>query len=60
LVPGKYTVIEDATDGTGTFVVTANTVDDKNQNPVDTQITVTFKPSDLRHDVTFGNAPVGK
>ena len=60
LVPGKYTVVEDVTDGTGTYVVTANTVDDKNQSPVDTQITVTFKPNDLRHDVTFGNAPVGQ
>ena len=59
LVPGKYTVIEDATDGTGTYVVTANTVDNKNQNPVDTQITVTFKASDLEHDVTFGNFRVG-
>jgi len=39
--------------------VTANTVDDKNQNPVDTQITVTFKATDLRHDVTFGNQRVG-
>lgn len=58
LVPGKYTIIEDATNGTGTFVVTANTVDDKSQNPVDTQITVTFKASDLRHDVFFGNQPV--
>ncbi len=57
LVPGKYTIIEDATDGTGTFVVTANLVDDKNQNPVDTQITVTFKATDLRHDVFFGNKP---
>ena len=57
LVPGKYTIIEDATDGTGTYVVTANIVDDKAQNPVDTQITVTFKSSDLRHDVTFGNKP---
>jgi hypothetical protein len=57
LVPGRYTVIEDATDGTGTYVVTANFVDDKTQNPVDTQITVTFKANDLRHDVTFGNKP---
>lgn len=60
LMPGKYTITEDATDGTGTYVVTANFVDDKSQNPVDTQITVTFKPNDLRHDVTFGNAPVGQ
>src|SRR5882724_9263733 len=61
LVPGKYTIIEDTTtpDGTGTYVVTANFVDDKSQNPVDTQITVTFKPNDLRHDVTFGNQRVG-
>ncbi len=57
LVPGKYTIIEDDTDGTGTFIVTANFVDDKPQNPVDTQITVTFKANDLRHDVTFGNKP---
>jgi hypothetical protein len=56
-VPGKYTIIEDDTDGTGTFIVTANFVDDKPQNPVDTQITVTFKANDLRHDVTFGNKP---
>lgn len=59
LVPGKYTVIEDATNGTGTFVVTANLVDGKNQNPVDTQLTVTFRSTDLRHDVFFGNQPVG-
>jgi len=59
LVPGKYTVIEDATNGTGTFVVTTNTVDGKNQNPVDTQITVTFKSGDLRHDVFFGNFQTG-
>jgi hypothetical protein len=58
LVPGKYTIIEAATDGTGTFVVTANLVDGKNQSPADTQITVTFKANDLRHDVMFGNKPV--
>jgi len=39
-------------------VVTANLVDGVKQNPVDTQITVKFAASDLRHDVTFGNHPV--
>jgi hypothetical protein len=58
LLPGRYTVIEDATNGTGNFVVTANIVDNTKQNPVDTQITVKFAPGDLRHDATFGNQPV--
>lgn len=58
LLPGRYTVIEDATNGTGNFVVTANLVDGVKQNPVDNQITVKFASGDLRHDVTFGNQPV--
>jgi len=58
LLPGRYTVIEDATNGSGNFVVTANLVDGVKQNPVDTQITVKFSASDLRHDATFGNHPV--
>lgn len=58
LLPGRYTVIEDATNGTGNFVVTANIVDGKPLNSIDTQITVRFAAGDLRHDVTFGNHPV--
>ena len=58
LAPGRYTVIEDVTNGTGNFVVTASIVDGKPQNPPDTQVTVRFAATDLRHDVTFGNHPV--
>lgn len=55
LTPGKYRIVEDATDGSGTFLVTANIVDTTNQNPVDLEIKVTFTNNDLRHDVFFGN-----
>ncbi len=55
LTPGKYLVVEFATDGSGTFKVTANIVDTTNQNPVDLEIKVTFSNNDLRHDVFFGN-----
>src|SRR5260370_6464763 len=58
LLPRRYTVIEDATNATGNFSVTANIVDGKALNSVDTQITLRFASVDLRHDVTFGNHPV--
>jgi len=59
VLPGTYTIMEDATNGTGTFVVSSNEVDGTYITPADDTIMVKFKPNDLRHDVFFGNFRTG-
>ena len=56
LVPGRYTVIEEATDGTGTFVVTENRINETTLSNPDLDIVVRIRSSDVK--VVFGNAPV--
>ena len=55
VLPGTYTIMEGATNGSGTFVVSSNEVDGTYITPADDTIMVKFKPNDLRHDVFFGN-----
>ena len=59
ILPGTYTITEGATNGTGTFVVSSNQVDDTYITPPDDTIIVKFKSTDLRHDVFFGNFQTG-
>ena len=59
VLPGAYTIMEGATNGTGTFVATSNEVDGTYITPADDTIIVKFKPNDLRHDVFFGNFQTG-
>jgi len=59
VLPGTYMITEGATNGTGTFVVSSNQVDDTYITPPDDTIIVKFKQNDLRHDVFFGNFQTG-
>ncbi|HKQ61271.1 MAG TPA: hypothetical protein VJS92_08255 [Candidatus Polarisedimenticolaceae bacterium] len=55
LTPGTYRIEEEATDGSGLFVVTANYIDGRLQRRFGTSVSVRIRSASV--EVTFGNAP---
>jgi hypothetical protein len=58
LVPGTYRVVEEATNNSGTFVVTANILDGVSLKNPDVEVLVRIRNS--TRELIFGNAPVKK